>query len=346
MHICVVRLSAIGDVILTVPVVRAIQADMPQARITWITGRAAYEILKDLSGVEFVVIDKPRSLKDYFRFWRLIRGNQFDVLLALQASLRTNLLYPLIRAKRKVGFDKRRARDGHRCFVKEAIAFKEQHLLEGFLEFAKHIGVNITSAPTWQLAIPQTDYDWVLEHLSSPYIVINPAASKAERNWPIGNYVLLIQKIQNQYPEINIVLTGAPNDQHIAKQITSQVEVVNLIGQTSLKQLAAVLDKAIVLIAPDTGPAHIATAMNTPVIGLYAVITSRLSGPYLSQHLCIDKYPEALKNYLNQDIETVKWGTRVHNAKAMGLISVDAVLEKVSLTLVGEARSQLDGKAN
>ena len=71
MHICIVRLSAIGDVILTVPMVRAIQASMPHARITWITGRGAFEILKDLSGVEFLVIDKPKSLKDYFRFWYL-----------------------------------------------------------------------------------------------------------------------------------------------------------------------------------------------------------------------------------------------------------------------------------
>ena len=329
MHICIVRLSAIGDVILTVPMVRAIQASMPHARITWITGRGAFEILKDLSGVEFLVIDKPKSLKDYFRFWYLMRAYQFDVLLALQASFRTNVLYPLIRAKRKVGFDSTRARDGHRWFVKEAIAFKEQHLLEGFLSFAKHIGANIQPQPTWQLAISQTEYDWVLEHLHTPYIVINPAASKAERNWPMNNYVLLIQKIQTQYPKINIVLTGAPNDLHAAKQITAQVEVVNMVGQTSLKQLAAVLDKAIVLIAPDTGPVHIATAMHTPVIGLYAVITSRLSGPYLSQHLCVDNYPDAVKKYLHQDPNKVKWGRRVHEPQAMGLISVAEVLTKV-----------------
>lgn len=333
MHICIVRLSAIGDVILTVPMVRAIQADMPQARITWITGRAAYEILKDLSGVEFVVIDKPRSLRDYFKFWRLMRANRFDALLAMQASLRTNLLYPLIRAKRKVGFDNIRAKDGHCWFVKESIVFKAQHLLEGFLSFAKHIGVNVEAVPRWQLAIPEIDYDWVSEHLSTPYIVINPAASKAERNWPIENYVLLIQKIQTQYPKFRIVLTGAPSDHGIGEQITTQVEVINLIGQTTLKQLAAVLDKASLVIAPDTGPVHIATAMNTPVIGLYAVITSRLSGPYLSQHLCIDKYPEALKVYLNQEPNTVKWGTRVHNPKAMSLITVEEVLDKIPQVL-------------
>ena len=306
--------------------VRALQKSYPNAKITWITSKAAYQILAGLSGVDFIIIDKPKSLQDYYRFWQQMRAFHFDVLLAMQASLRANLMYPLIRAKRKIGFDAIRAKDAHQWFVCESIPFKEQHLLESFLSFADTIGADTSQTPSWQLDISQEYYDWVDVAVSQPFITINPAASKVERNWPVENYIRLIQQLQSKYAAFQIVLTGGPNDTVLTSHIAEQTGAISIAGKTTLKQLAALLDKAALLIAPDTGPAHIATAMNTPVIGLYAVITAKLSGPYLSQHLTIDKYPQAVKTYLHQDPNSIKWGTRVHHSKAMSLIDVEEVM--------------------
>ncbi len=86
MHICIVRLSAIGDVVLVVPTVRTLQACFPDAQITWITSPLAYSLLQGLSGVDFVVIEKPETLADYWRFQRLMADVPFDVLLAMQTS--------------------------------------------------------------------------------------------------------------------------------------------------------------------------------------------------------------------------------------------------------------------
>jgi heptosyltransferase I len=107
--------------------------------------------------------------------------------------------------------------------------------------------------------------------------------------------------------------------------------LLNLIGQTTPKQLAAVLGKVRALVAPDTGPVHIATAMGTPVIGLYAVAPPELSGPYLSRHLVVNCFPQAVRQMLGKDPDAAAWGTRVHSAKAMALIEVEPVLEKLAM---------------
>ncbi len=328
-RICVFRLSALGDVVMTVPMVRALQASFPMARLTWVIDRVAHRLLEGLSGVDFIVIDKPKSLLDYYRFWRLMRPHRFDVLLAMQASLRTNLMYPLISAQRKVGFDSARARDCHSWFVGEAIEAQQNHLLEGFMSFATHLGAKQPKQLKWQLVTSSSERQWAALMLNKPCIVINPAASKAERSWLASRYVLLIKKIQATYPALEIVLSGAPDDLDFVAPIIAQTGVRSFVGKTSLKQLTALLEKAALLIAPDTGPVHIASAVNTPVIGLYAVITSKLSGPYLSQSLTVDKYDEALRHCLNKDSKCVAWGTRVHSPDAMALIQVDDVFEQV-----------------
>ncbi len=130
--ICIVRLSALGDVLMLVPLVRLLQAKLPDAALTWVISRPAYDLVEGMDGVEFIVINKPNSLADYWHFKKQLAGRKFDVLLATQASFRANLLYPLIRATRKIGYDKLRAKDGHGWFISEAIKPGNDHTLDSF----------------------------------------------------------------------------------------------------------------------------------------------------------------------------------------------------------------------
>lgn len=335
--ICIVRLSAIGDVILTVPVVRALQRCFPQAQLTWVTTSMAYNLLQGLTDVEFIVIKKPESLADYWRFWRQMSAYEFDVLLALQANMRVNFLYPLIKAQRKIGFDRFRARDGHYLFIKETIQPRHEHLLDGFLQFTQQLGCE-SQVPQWDLPIFAEDHAWAQQRLaaSGPWLAVNAAASKVERNWLPERYAQVLE-IARQRWQVNVVLTGGPTEleREMATKITAHLSfpVLNLVGQTSLKQLAAVLSRADVLLAPDTGPSHLATAMGTPVVGLFAVAPPELSGPYLSKHLIVNKYPEAVATFLQRDVNAMAWATRVHTSKAMELITVPEVVERLALVL-------------
>ncbi len=335
--LALVRLSALGDVVMWVPVIRSLQAYFPDLKITWITSKAAYRILEGLSGVEFIVIDKPKTVVDYWRFYKILRRRRFDVLFAGQASLRCNFLYPLIRAKQKIGFDKQRARDLHHFFITKSIPFKKEHLMESFFAFAKMLGV---AQPQWRwdLNLAEDDYAFAAANIppGENYVVLNAMASKDERNWSIERYVQLLNTLQQQHP-IKVILTGGPSKREIALAATIAAQLqhtpINLVGKTTPKQLAAVLAKARCLIAPDTGPVHLATAMGTPVVGLYAVAPAQLSGPYFSQATTVDVYAQAVREILQQEPQTLPWVTRVHDAKAMQLITVAAVLAKINEVL-------------
>ena len=127
-------------------------------------------------------------------------------------------------------------------------------------------------------------------------------------------------------------MTGGNSDyeKQLGAAIQSAVgdHLTNLIGQTSPKQLAALLQQCNCLLATVTGPAHIATAMGAPVVSLFAFAPPQLSAPYLYQDLVVDRFPAAVRELLKQDPATIAWGTRVHDSAAMDLISVDEVMGK------------------
>jgi len=329
----IVRIAALGDVILTIPTVRALQKCYPHAKITWVTCSAAYKILEGLSGVEFIVFDRPENIIDYWRIYQRMKPYYFDVLLCMQASFRANLFYPLIRAKRHIGFDRARANDAHRLFIKESVQAGHDHLLDAFMRFAQALNCHPKNIE-WSLAISDADKQWALAHLpqGKKILAVNPASSKKERWWFADRFIQVLQEAKKRW-DVNIVLTGGPDtdEKALAAEIEQGLgfEITNLVGKTTPKQLAAVLEKVDVLLAPDTGPSHIAVAMGTPVIGMYAIVTSALSAPYFSKDLVIDKYDEAVKIFLKKDPATIPWKTRVHTQQAMGLITVDDVLEKL-----------------
>jgi heptosyltransferase I len=113
----------------------------------------------------------------------------------------------------------------------------------------------------------------------------------------------------------------------------SPAHTLNLSGKTTPKQLAALLSLVDVLIAPDTGSVHIARAMDTPVIGLYAVASPKLTGPYQRMEYCVDRYPQAVLKFLGKNPEQLPWNTRVHNPEAMALITVEDVMQQLEKVL-------------
>ncbi len=335
LNIAIVRFSALGDVLLAVPAVRSLQRSFPNATITWITSPLAYSLLQGLEGINFEVYDKPRSLRDYRAFYRAYRKRTFDVVLAMQANLRINLLYPALNAPIKIGFDRTRAREGQWLFCNQRIHYTNSHLADSFLAFAEKLGAN-TIDIEWNLPISYDEQTWAreqLKHLPKPLIAIHPFASKQERNWIFDRYAEVIQTAVATWGT-GVLLTGgnALIEKDFCARLTNIApsHTMSLCGQTTPKQLAAILSQADVLIAPDTGPVHIARAMNTPVIGLYAVASPALSGPYKAQEYIVNRYPEAVRKFLDKNPDQVPWNTRVHHPGAMALIQTEDVLQQLS----------------
>lgn len=337
-HIAIVRFSALGDVIMAAAAVRALQQALPDARLTWITSPLAHSLLAGMAGVDFLVTAKPRSLSDYRASYCLLGAQRFDAVLAMQANLRINLLYPALRAPLKIGFDRTRARELQWLFCNRSIPFKNDHLVDSFLAFVTELTGTPASAE-WELPLSHADRVWAQEKLATlphPLIALHPVSSKMERNWLTPRYAKVIE-LAVKFFDCGIVITGgnAPDERTICERLArvAPTHTLNLCGQTTPKQLAAVLAEADVLIAPDTAAVHLARAVDTPVVGLYAVAPARLTGPYQRTGYCVDRYEEAVREFLGKDPARLPWNTRVHHPGAMALIEVADVMQQLSRAL-------------
>ncbi|MDH3760352.1 MAG: glycosyltransferase family 9 protein [Gammaproteobacteria bacterium] len=335
-NICIIRLSALGDVTHAVPVLRAIQKQWPQTRITWITSTLEHKLLSLLDGVRFIVVNKNSGWLGYWRLKRQLAAERFDVLLQMQTSARANLIGACVKADIKLGWDKRRARDFHRFFMTHAIAETSfEHQLQGHLSFARAIGLEVEQ-PVWDFPLTAEAQAFADSMIPSAdrVLLISPCSSHPARNWRAQRYAEVADYAAQQHG-MTVVLSGGPSALEVsvgeAIESAMQTGAINLIGKDTLPQLVALLKRADLVITPDSGPSHLANALATPVIALHASTWSRRSGPYGSLDLCVDKFAEAAQKYLGQKPEQLRWGTRIENEGVMDLITVDEVIERLEV---------------
>ncbi len=344
--VCVLRLSAIGDTCHTVPAVRALQSAWPDTRITWIVGRTEYGLLEGLGGVEFIVFDKRAGLAGYAAVRRQLGRHRFALLLHMHASMRANAVSLLVRADQRLGFDRARARDYQWLFTNRTIpAVPQQHVMDGLLEFVRTLGIP-AGPPRWDIPIPDDAAafaDRVIDR-SRPALVISPCTGQRlrnYRNWDARRYAEVADYARQRHGA-QILLTGGNTavESRYAAEITAQSSSrpVNLVGATTLKQLLAILARTSVLLCPDSGPAHMATAVGTPVVGLYATSNPARTGPYLSLDLVADRYEEAVRGEFDTEPGALKFGKRVRDPEAMNLITVDDVITRLDMAF---ARSSM-----
>ncbi|MGC9494312.1 glycosyltransferase family 9 protein [Vibrio genomosp. F10] len=340
--ICILRLSAIGDVCHALSVVQRIQTTYPECKITWIMGKIESQLLGDLPGIQVVVFDKKQGLKGMREVWKTLSQTQFDYLLHMQVALRASVLTLGIKAKIKLGFSWNRAKEGQWLFTNRKLPrTNASHVLDNFSQFAQFLGCP-QQVPSWNLPLSLADQQLANELSDQAYIVISPAASKDERNWLVERYAAVADHAYRL--GLQVVLCGAPTDRErllassIAKSMT--FPSINLVGKTSLKQLTAVIAKASAVIAPDSGPAHIATTQGTPVVGLYAHSNPRRTGPYNSLDHVVSVYDDVAAEQHGQSVDTLPWGTRVKGSDLMQRIEVHDVIEKLEQVLVLNNRKQ------
>ncbi len=348
--VCLIRLSAIGDCCHTLPVVRTLQAAWPRTRITWIIGRTELGLLEGASGIEFITFDKRTPWASLASIRRQLASRRFPLLLHMHASMRANLVSRAVRADVRLGFDRARARDYQWLFTNEKIAATPgQHAMDALFSFAAHLGIR-QRAMDWDFAISTEDRRRADELASGtrPLCVISPCSSQRfrnYRNWSVGNYAAVMRHLIDTRGA-RVVLTGGPSalEMQYGEQLQSELggpansSVINLIGHTRLKELFAILKVANLVICPDSGPAHMATAAGVPVVGLYATSNRHRTGPYFSQRLVVDRYPEAVQREFNKPVAALRWGERVRDPGAMDLIRVDDVLARVDAVLDGTLR--------
>jgi heptosyltransferase I len=326
--ICLLRLSALGDATHVVPLVRTLRAAWPDARLAWVIGRAEHRLLEGLEGVGFVEYDKRSGLSGMRAIRRHFSGGRFDALLQLQVAARANLLSAFIPARRRIGYDRARARDLHGLFVNERIAARRgMHVLDAIGSFAEQLGIKQTQVH-WDLPVPAAARDWAAAQWpadGTPTLLISPCSSHVLRNWrPERNAAVANHAAARGW---RVVLCGGRSalERETADAILASMAVpaLDLVGKDTLKQLPALLERADLVMTPDSGPMHIANAMGTKVLGLHAASNPARSGPYSDQRYCVDRYDAAARRFLGKPETALRWGTRIERPGVMDLVTVD-----------------------
>jgi heptosyltransferase I len=336
--LCLLRLSAIGDTCHVVPVIRALQRTWPATRLTWIIGKVEARLMSLLPGVEFITIDKAAGWAAVWRLHRALAGRRFDTLLHMQLSVRASLASLAVHADTRVGFDRPRARELQWLVTNRRIpARSNEHVLDSFQGFLDALGVE-RGALEWNLPLPgeAQDYAAALIPDGQPTLIVSPCSSHTARNWRVERYAALIDYAVRRYG-LTVILCGGRSSLERATgaaiERASTVPVVNQIGRDTLPQLLALLARARLLLAPDAGPAHMATMVGTPVIGLYAATRVARTGPYLSRQWCVDRFEQAARRFRGCSGAQIPWHTKIEEPGVMDLIEVADVRERLDALL-------------
>ncbi len=311
MNILIVKLSAIGDVIHTLPALNALRRHYPDARITWLIEEAAASLVKGHEALDRVIVSRRKqwvrglisgpsrgeNLIAIYRFFRTLRDTRYDLIIDFQQLLKSGIPVWLARGKCKVGFDRGMEHMEHsHIFLNRRIrpVSMEIHALRRYLMLTEAMGVPVRNTE-YRIPVKASDRKKVEELLEQQgagtgrmFVGINPVAQWETKLWQNEKFAILADRLAEDYGA-ETVFTGGAGDRPTVNEIRSRMKSrsVSLVGKTSLRQLAALYEKTAFVISTDTGPMHLAAAVGTPVIALFGPTAPWRTGPFGSGHQII-----------------------------------------------------------
>ncbi len=355
-EVCIVMLSALGDAVHVLPVVNALKRAWPETRITWLIQPVPFRLVRDHEAVDrFVVFHRRKGLAAWRSFrdaWRLLReglgaggpgggwddegrgrpsspSQRFDLVLALQVYAKAGILTALTPADVKLGFDRARARDLNWLVTNDRIPPRPvQHVQDQYFEFVEYLGID-PEPVVWNVPIPEEDraaQTAFFDGLDRPAAAIVVGTSKPEKNWAPERYARVLEALERDFGMRPVMVGGpSPAERELADAILARTSarVIDTLGD-DMRRLVWSLDGAALVISPDTGPLHLARALDTPVVGLYGYTNPKRYGPYRKyEELVVDGYARHPDEDYPPSME--------YRPDGMTRVTVEAVLEKVAL---------------
>jgi heptosyltransferase-1 len=324
--ILVVRLGAIGDVVNALVFAAAVKDASPTTRIGWTVHELSRPLVEANPVVDRVHVWKRASgLAGLRVLVRELRGERYDLAVDLQRITKSALVARLAGAPRVLGYDRARTKELAGWLSTERIArgAPHEHMVEQVLAFARHLGIE---SPAVRHALPCDEAaerwaDEFAQRANGPLVLVGLGASKPENRWPPTRFGELARALAGD--GARIVLSGGPGDAaagEAAREALHGLACEDLVGRTSLLELAALLRRARLFVGGDTGPMHIAAAVGCPVVALFGPADPRRTGPWGAGH------------------RVVKPG---EGSRRMEAITVHAVLDAVRGGLTGAPPSRL-----
>ncbi len=328
-RICIVMMSAVGDAVHVLPVINAIKRSNPESRITWVLQPGPASLVRGNPDVdEIILFDRSKRARSFLDVSRDLRKREFDLLIDLQVYFKAGIITAMSGAKRRLGFDRARARDANWLFTTERIpASPVQHVQDQYFEFLRALGVS-PEPVEWNLGPWPSERAWqngFRKQFDRPIASIVVATSKPEKDWLPDRWARVADILDEKYGLQTVLVGGtSPREKAAADSIISMARSrpVSQLG-SGLRNLVGILEASALVLSPDTGPLHMAVAVGTPVISLMGYTDPRRTGPYRTFHdLIIDAFHDP------GETGPVTMKTK---ADRMSRISVDDVAAKLAI---------------
>ena len=303
-RICIVMMSAVGDAVHVLPVINALKRQNPATHISWILQPGPATLVRGHRSVDDIILfDRSRGLQAFLDMRRELAQRRFDLVIDLQVYLKAGLITALTRAPIKLGFDRVRARDFNWLFTSERIPPRGQrHVQDQYFEFLDYLGVPYEPV-TWDIGPREDERPAQREFfakLDRPAAAIVVATSKPEKDWLPERWAEVCDALESDFG-LQPVLVGGRSPREVAAEKVIMDRAarppVSALG-SGLRNLVGILDGSALALSPDTGPLHIAVALNRPVVSLLGYTNPKRSGPYRRFHdLMIDAYGDAGEDY-------------------------------------------------
>lgn len=288
-----IKPSAFGDVVQTLPLLPVLRARFPSARIAWVVHRGLTPLLEGHPHLDRIIpFDRQGGITSWRRLVRDLRQECFDLTLDLQGLLRTGLMNWITRAPLRVGLETAREGSALACHYLLKDTGREVPAHARYWRVAEWLGMGDAPKQTI-IQLSDTDRDIIdlrLRKLPRPLLAVHPGARWLTKRWPVEQFAHIAGQFTARYGG-TVLLVGSPDEcsltdavEYGVKQQVPRASVANLCGQTSLKQLAGLLQSADVLLSNDSGPMHLAAGMGTPVVGLFTCTSAYRSGPPDDRH--------------------------------------------------------------
>lgn len=306
-NILIIKLSAVGDVVHSLPFLEVLRDRFPSAMIDWVVEEDASGIVESHPEIHRLIIFPRKSWlkrfikkgeyigvgKEVTKFLKELKSRRYDIVVDLQGLLKSGILTFLANGKRKIALNG--GREGSLIFTNEKVAIPDPdlHALDKYLCIARYLGA---TKPVWNGQIPIYDadeehVDYLLGEIgnNSTLVAVNPMAKWESKLWELHRFASLADTIKEEL-EAGVVFTGSEGDKAAIEDIRSgmKTRALNLAGKTTLKELAYLYQKCAAVICTDTGSMHVAAAMGSPVVvALFGPTSPLRTGPYGAKHRVI-----------------------------------------------------------
>jgi len=299
-----IKLSAIGDVIHTLPALAALRKKFPDAHITWVIEEVAADVIMDHPALDRVIISRRKSwlndlkmgrfgrpVKEFIEFVQTLRDRPYDLVIDFHGLFKSAVIVFLSGGRRKLGYDSMQELSG--LFYNEKIPEDmKKHAVDRYLDFLHYLGADV-EAPEFTIPLGkdrQTVAARLLQaegiDIEKPFVAVSPVALWETKLWSNHQFAWLCDRIIRDI-KVPVVFTGSEEKAIEGIQSFMTMPSVNLAGRTTLRDLAQLYQKAALLITTDSGPMHLAAAMKTPVVALFGPTDPQRTGPYGDGHIVV-----------------------------------------------------------